>query len=328
MKVFVTGSTGVLGHRLVRRLSDRGHEVIGLTRDEEGDDLVKRRGGTPRRGDVLDQESLTDAVSGADVVVHAATKIPTKTKPTADDWAQNARIRVEGARNVVDVAIDAGVTRILFPSVVWVARQPDGSFFDETASRHPDRTTRSAADAEDVLREAAQTHGLDVGILRCGFFYAPDSAQTRQFAQHLLSRTLPIVGGGVFGRQDAELSLLHADDAARAFADATEADATGCWHVVDEEPVTVATFFRAFAKGMDASRPFRVPAWLARPVVGADTVRMLTHPMPTSNETFKREIGWEPTYSTYQEGLQQVVETWINDGTLREISDGYEWTDE
>lgn len=328
MKVFITGATGVLGHRLVERLSDRGHEVIGLTRDEAGDNLVERRGGTPQRGDVLDQESLTAAVGDADVVVHAATKIPTKTKPTAEDWSQNARIRVEGGKNVVAAAVDAGATRVLFPSVVWVARQPDGSSFDETAQRHPDRTTQSAADAEDVFHEAAQTHGFDVGILRCGFFYAPDSAQTRQFAQNLLSRTLPIVGDGIFGRQDAELSLLHADDAARAFADAAEADATGCWHVVDEESVTVAEFLRAFADTLDAPEPFRIPAWLARPLVGKDTVRMLTKPMPTSNDTFEREIGWKPTYPTYQEGLQQVVETWVNDGTLRGTPDGYEWTGE
>ena len=328
MKVFIAGATGVLGYRLAERLSDRGHEVIGLTRDEEGDDLVERRGGTPRRGDVLDQESLTDAVSDADVIVHAATSIPTKRKPTADDWSRNDRVRVEGARNVVAAAVDAGVTRVLFPSVVWVARQPDGSSFNETAPRHPDQTTQSAADAEDVLHEASQTHGLDIGILRCGFFYAPDSAQTRQFAQYLLSRLLPIIGGGVFGRQDAELSLLHADDAARAFADATESDATGCWHVVDEEPVTLARFLRTFAELLNAPEPFRVPAWLARPLVGRDTVRMLTRPMPTSNDTFKREIEWEPMYPTYQEGLQQVVETWINDGTLRETENGYEWTSE
>jgi hypothetical protein len=31
MKVFITGATGVLGHRFVERLSDRGHEVIGLS---------------------------------------------------------------------------------------------------------------------------------------------------------------------------------------------------------------------------------------------------------------------------------------------------------
>lgn len=327
MRVFVTGATGVLGHRLVGRLTARGHEAIGLTRDEDGDELVQRRGGTPLRGDVLDRSSLPD-LDGVDAVVHAATKIPTATKTTAEDWEDNARVRVEGAQNVVDAAADSSVDRILFPSVVWVARQPDGSAFDVTAQRHPDRTTQSAADAEDLLHEAGQTHDLDVCLLRCGFFYAHDSAHTRQFAHGLLGRTLPIVGRGVFGRQDAELSLLHAEDAALAFVDAIEAGTTGCWHVVDEEPVTVASFFRTFADALDAPRPFRVPAWLARLLAGQDTVRLLTRPMPTANDAFKRETGWEPTVPTYREGIQTIIQTWADDGTLRETTEGYDWAGE
>lgn len=55
MRGFITGAPAVLGHRLV----DCGHEVIGLTRDGEGDDIVERRGGTPKRGNVFEQGSLT-----------------------------------------------------------------------------------------------------------------------------------------------------------------------------------------------------------------------------------------------------------------------------
>lgn len=224
-------------------------------------------------------------------------------------------------------AVEAGATRFLLPSVVWVARQSDGSMFDETALRNPDRTTRSAADAEDIVREVARTHDLDVGILRCGFFYAPDAAHTRQFVRGLLSRRLPVIGSGVFGQQDAEISFLHADDAARAFADAAEASVTGCWHVVDENPVAVAAFLHTFADCLDAPTPLRIPAWLARPLVGASTMSVLTRSMPTSNDAFERAIGWKPMYPAYREGIQQIIETWVDDTTLRETPDGYEWMD-
>lgn len=68
---------------------------------------------------------------------------------------------------------------------------------------------------------------LDIGILRCGWFYAPEAAHTRPFGRDLLGRDLPIVGTGFFGREDAVLSYLHVGDAARSFAAATEGDATG-----------------------------------------------------------------------------------------------------
>ena len=325
MRVFIAGATGVLGRRLVELLGDRGHEVVGLARDDDGAALIEARGGTARRGDVLEPDTLAPAMRGADVVVNAATALPVETKPTDEDWARNDRVRVGGTRNLAAAAAD-GVERFLFPSIVWVARQPDGSPFDEGADRHPDRATRSAADVEDYLRDAASEHGFGVTILRCGFFYAPDAGHTRQLGQQLLSGKLPIVGGGPFGRRDAKLSLLHADDAARAFVAAIEADATGLYHVVDDRPVTVANFFSTFAAALDAPEPRRIPGWLARFFVGKETVNVLTNSFPTTSERFRRDVGWEPIHSSYRDGITRIVETWEEDGTIRETPTGYEWT--
>ena len=324
MRTFVAGATGVIGRRLVERLADRGHEVIGLVRDDDGAALVEARGGTSRRGDVLDPDSLAPAMAGADAVVAAQTALPVKDKPTDEDWARNDRVRVEGTRNLLEAAGES-VERFLFPSVVWVARRPDGSAFDEDADRHPDRATQSAADTEDLLRDGASERGFDVTILRLGFLYAPDAGHTHQMGEQLLSGDLPVVGGGPLGRRDAELSLLHADDAAAAFVEAIETDAAGLYHVVDERPVTVAHFFSAFASELGAPEPRRIPGWLARFFVGREQANMLTKPFPTDADRFRRDVEWEPTYPTYREGLAQVVETWEDDGTIRKTASGYEW---
>ncbi len=317
MRVFVTGATGVLGPRLVERFADRGHEVVGLARDDEGAGLVEERGGVSRRGDVLDPESLERAMDDVDAVVHAATHFPVKLKPTEDDWERNDRVRLEGARNLLRAA--GGVEQFLFPSVVWVARQPDGSAFDEDADRHPDRATQSAADVEDLLRKRAARDGFDATVLRCGFFYAPDAGHTRFWGEKLLAGDMPVVGGGLLGRRDASLSFLHVDDAARAFAGPLDADASGLYHVVDDEPATGAEFFEEFADLLDAPEPRRIPGWLARLFVGKTNAKGFTSPMPTTSERFRRDVGWEPAYPTYREGLRQVVETWREDGTLREL---------
>ncbi len=158
--------------------------------------------------------------------------------------------------------------------------------------------------------------------------------------EQLLSGDLPVVGGGPLGRRDAELSLLHADDAAKAFADAIERDSTDdqsasggtaesnvtdLYHVVDDQPVTVADFFSAFAAELDAPSPRRIPGWVARFFVGTEQVNVLTKPFPTDADRFRRETGWEPAYPTYQEELAQIVETWVNEGTIRKTASGYEW---
>ena len=325
MNVFVAGATGVLGRRLVAELADRDHDVVGLTRDERGDRLVRERGGVPRRGDVLDRESLREAADGGEVVVHAATAIPTKQKPTAEDWERNDRVRREGTRNLTAAASEVGADRYLQQSIVWVARQPDGSAFDATAEPHPDRTTRSALDAERIAREAADGEGFDATVLRCGFFYAHDSAHTRTFGEELLDGNMPIIGGGLLGREDAVFSFLHADDAATAFAAAVEGEETGLYHVVDGEPVAVAEVLRGLADRLDAPTPRRVPGWLAKYLAGEDTVRLLANSMPTTAETFRRDFEWEPRYPSYREGLDAVVERWVEDGMLAEAAGGYEW---
>ncbi|WP_396612144.1 NAD-dependent epimerase/dehydratase family protein [Haloferax sp. S1W] len=319
MRIVITGSTGVLGRRLVDRLSDRGHEVVGLVRDEEGEAVVKRRGGTPRYGDVLDTETLRQAVDDdVEVLIHAATAIPGSTNPSDEEWARNDRVRLDGMRNLLDAAPD-GVEQVLFPSVVWIARQPDGSRFDETAERHPDRGTQSAAVVEDLLRERAATDDFGAGILRCGLFYAPDARDTRQWGERLYDGNLPIIGRGLFGRRDAELSFVHPDDAAAAFVEAVENEAHGIYHIVDDESVTGAVFFETFAEMLDAPEPRRIPAWVARFFIGKVSTDIISRPMATTNERAKRELGWEPEYATYREGLQQVIETWQSDSTLAEF---------
>lgn len=327
MRVFIAGATGVLGRRLVAECNDRGHDVVGLTRDTRGDHVVHDGGGTPHRGNLFDRESLREGAEDADAIVHAATKIPTDSDPADDAWALNDRVREEGAANLVATAGAVGADRFIQQSVVWLARQPDGSSFDETAEPHPDRSTQSALAAERIAEAGSEEHGFDSVILRGGYFYAPDAGHTRMFGERLIDRDLPIIGGGLLGRRDATLSFIHVDDAANAFAHATDGTATGCFHVVDDEPVTYATFIRTLADSLRAPPPRRIPAWITRFVIGTELVDLLSQPMPTSNDRFREAFDWTPRFPTYREGLEQVIETWRESGTIREHDGGYVWSD-
>jgi nucleoside-diphosphate-sugar epimerase len=329
MNVFVAGATGVLGHRLVAQLAADGHTVYGLVRDEAGAGTVESAGGIPCRGDVLEREALSEAVADReiDTVVHAATAIPSPEDQSSDAWERNDRVRLDGAKNLLSVIGD-DIEQFVFPSVVWLARQPDGSAFDECSPRHPTVATESAAAVEDLLQSAGGERGFDVSVLRLGFLYAHDAAHTRYFGRELLSRDLPVIGGGLLGRRDAEFSMLHAEDAARALATVVDAGSDGLWHVVDEEPVAVATLLERMAGMLEAPSPRRVPGWLVRILADEQTVRFMTSPMPTSNVKFTREFDWEPKYPTYREGLEQVLQRWRDDGTLRETDRGYEWESE
>jgi nucleoside-diphosphate-sugar epimerase len=326
MRVFIAGATGVLGRRLVERCADRGHDVVGLTRDEQGATRIRDRGGEPHRGDVLEEDSLVAGAADADVVVHAATKIPTDTNPSAADWQQNDRVRREGARNLVSAATEADADRFLQQSIVWVARQPDGEQFDETADPNPDPSTQSALDAERHVLNAGQNHGFEPVVLRGGWFYAHDTAHTQLYGERLLASRMPIIAGGLLGREDATLSFVHVDDAALAFAEAIEGDAAGVFHVVDDRPTTYAEFLRTFADRLETSSPRRIPAWLARLFIDEHLLRLITCSMPTTNERFREAFDWEPRYPTVEQGLDEVVDRWRKNGLLRKTEGEFAWT--
>jgi len=383
LRVFVAGATGVLGTRLVDVLADRGHVVVGLTRDRAGDEAVAERGGVPRRGDVLDGDSVEWTAADADVVVHAATAVPTGRRPSAEDWERNDRVRRRGAANLTNAAAKGAADRYVQASVAWLVREDDGGPVDAASPPNPDRTTRSALAAEQRAR-AAERFGLEPVVLRTGWFYSADSVQTRRLAEGLLAGRLPAVAPGLLGRGEAELSLVHPDDAARAFADAVEQGApdddggrrthsargsggapgsggrgsggapgsggrgdpaatadparraqmglnpsrgtpANTYHVVDEEPIALPALLDALAERLGADSPRRVPGWLARPLVGGDTVRFLTTGFPTDSGRFREAFGWAPEYPTYREGLDRVVERWRAEGALVEDDDGPRW---
>ena len=326
MRVFITGSTGVFGKRLVAELANRGHEPIGLIRDDDGAQLVEQHGGTPVHGDLFDVESLVDAAGDADAVVHAATSLPTKTKTQAADWEQNDRVRVEGGKTALEAAARIEAKQFLTHTVVWAYRNEDGSPIDVDAEPNTNRTTASVVDAERAVEEAGRKNGLETSILRYGWFYGPDSGQMHNIAENLLANDLPVIGDGLTGRRGQTIiSLIHTEDAARAMASAIEADASGIWHVVDDEPVSTDDFFGVFARLLDVDEPGRIPGWLAKFFVGEDMVRFLTNSFPTLNDSFVDDVGWEPQYPTYRDGLESIAETWLEDGLLVESEDGYEW---
>ena len=115
-KLLITGGTGTFGHAVVRRLlsTDIG-EIRIFSRDEKKQDDMRRRWADPRLkfclGDVRNERSLKDAIGGVDLVFHAAAL---KQVPSCEFFPMEAvRTNVLGAENMLNAAIEAGVTRVI-----------------------------------------------------------------------------------------------------------------------------------------------------------------------------------------------------------------------
>ena len=312
MRAFVAGASGVLGRQIVRQFVARGHEVVGLTRSDTADDRVRSLGGEPRRADLFDAQAVAQAAKGCEIIIRAATAIPTKVRTGPKDWAMNDRIRREGTRSLVAAAARVGARAFLQESVVWAVGTLDGKPFDEDAPPAGDPVLASALDAERIAREAGVSHGFHTLALRCGGFYSADGWHTRILAESI-ARGRPVL----IGRHSPVWSLIHTDDAASAFVTAAEAPKTGVWHVVDDRPVPLSAFLGELAIRLGARSPRRMPRWLARMFLGRYGTRILSSSFSTSNARFRRDFGWRPSFPTYREGVEEIAAAWKAEGFPR-----------
>lgn len=105
MKVLVTGATSMIGVATVQELLRLGHEVRILQRGEAPLNVEVVR------GDIRDAEVVTRAVSGCDVVIHAAAKVG-----LVGRYSEFYDINVAGTKNVVEAAVEAGCRGIVYVS--------------------------------------------------------------------------------------------------------------------------------------------------------------------------------------------------------------------
>ncbi len=116
--VLITGGTGSFGKKLTRILLDeyKPRRVIIFSRDELKQHEMRTGGYDDPSlryfiGDVRDKDRLQRAMADVDVVVHAAAL---KQVPVCEyNPIEAVRTNVEGARNVVDAALDAGVSKVM-----------------------------------------------------------------------------------------------------------------------------------------------------------------------------------------------------------------------
>src|SRR5438105_15573614 len=103
MRVLVAGATGALGVPTVRRLLERGHDVVGLTRTPSKGAMIDRLGAAPVVADVMDPHALEVAVKEAapEGVVHALTALPRNGPTRTSHLTATNELRATGTRNLM-----------------------------------------------------------------------------------------------------------------------------------------------------------------------------------------------------------------------------------
>jgi NADH dehydrogenase len=180
MKFAITGATGFVGSHLATRLSGEGHEVVRIARRTRVSDDVLVQSSL----DNVDQ--LTAAFAGCKAVAHCAGINRELGNQTY------ARVHVEGTRNVVTAAKNAGVEKILLMS--FLRARPDcGSAYHE-----------SKWEAEEIVRNS----GLDYTVIKAGVVYGRGDHMLDHLSHAL--HTFPVFG--LVGLKEKSIRPLAVED--------------------------------------------------------------------------------------------------------------------
>lgn len=281
MDVFVAGATGVLGRRAVPALVEAGHEVTAVARTVAAERQLRAAGAAPVRLEVFDRAAVVDAVAGHEAVVNLATHIPPAVRAwRRGAWHENDRLRQEAAANLAAGARDASV--LVQESIAFLYDDHGPAWVAEPAPIRPGVVTASALAAE-ATAHACTGDGQRGVVLRFGQFVAAEARHTGDLVAMARRGRL-----GLLGPTEGYVSLVDADDAARAVVAALTAPA-GTYNVAEEVPCTRAAHARALAAAV--GRPVRpLPAWVGRSRVAEPLTR--SHRLTSAR--LSAATGWRP----------------------------------
>ena len=197
MTTLVTGATGFVGPHVVHALRTRDVQVRALVRRPQGAGRLTAWGVEVVQGDVTDPASLRGALVGVDAVVHLVAII----KGAREDFEL---VMVQGTRNLVAAAQEAGVRRFVLASALGLDEQTKDAVPYFRAKWEMERATKES--------------GLEHVILRPSFVFGRDGGVLPTFVR--LARYAPVTP--VIGPGTQRLQPIWVEDVAEYYVSALE----------------------------------------------------------------------------------------------------------
>ena len=329
-KILITGATGFVGQALCRHLVLQKGQVVPEGREGQGrkEGLESRRsdgldiqllirdqsdlskiplqlGAGYILGSMQDEASLVEACSGSNQIIHLAglAHVGKGSEQQAMDT------NIQGTRNLLKAAIDAGVSRFVYLSSSLAAaaalRQGDVTAYGE-----------SKLQAEKLLQRASSEGKIDVVILRAVNVYGPGMKGNIASMISMIDRDrLPPLP-----RLKNKISLLSVDDLAQALhlALAVLESKAQIYTITDGRQYVVGDIEKAIYRALDKTlRSWRTPHMVlygaaviaglvssitsGRGAISSRTYRNLISDNLFSNERAVADLGFAPSTDFFQQ---------------------------
>jgi nucleoside-diphosphate-sugar epimerase len=319
MRAFVTGGTGFIGSRVIKRLRDRGDEVVALVRTPSRASELANQGVELVEGDLSSDDAIRRGIDGVDGVLHigAVYKVGVPKKEHAAMYDAN----VGGTQRVLDAAEASGVQRIVYVSTGNVFGDTKGQVVDETYQRDMDDGFLSYYD-ETKYRSHQLVHeriakGAPIVIVQPGVTYGPgDHSEIGNMIDQIKTGKLKM---RMFPA--SRFNFAYVDDIAEGILLAYDKGRIGESYLLGGELASMDELFSKVSERLGKKPPrMALPPVMARasaplgPVIGPlmgfppnmkELVKTSDVTITFSDDKARSELGYRGR--SFDEGLDQTV---------------------
>jgi dihydroflavonol-4-reductase len=238
MKIFVTGATGFIGTHLAKRLANTEHEMRCLVRETSICDCLNDLGATCIVGDVVDKDSVREAMQGCEWVVNLAN--------IYSFWEANPQVftdvNIDGTRNVLECALALKAAKVVHVSTSLVYGKPADCPFTEESPVGPERFSKYAKTkyrGDLIAWRMYEQKGLPLVVVYPGGVLGEgDDKASGEYIQNIAT-------GKSFAAvfQDTAITWVHVKDVAEVIVRALEKpNNIGEKYLVGKYPLTFSQF--------------------------------------------------------------------------------------
>ncbi len=297
-KALVTGANGFLGAALVNRLISDGVAVRALVRNPEKATVLPAQADV-QQGDITDPARMADVAQGCDVVFHVAAML---------GGALNAqrRVNVEGARNVMHAAAEAGARVVHVSTISVYGYRSSGDVTEETTpAPHHEPYGVSKWEGEQVVQEVGTARAVPYAIIRPGMIYGPRS-DLWSGQMFRLARRKPTVFIGNGSGSAYPIFVTDVVDMLVVLAH-HEAAVNQTFHCTPDPSPTWRAFLGAYSHLAGHSRWFGLPPLLLRPLAFAAGV---AGPVNSRLKDLPDLLPFSQRYITYKMDKARTLLNW------------------
>ncbi|MBL1141041.1 MAG: NAD-dependent epimerase/dehydratase family protein [Proteobacteria bacterium] len=323
MKTLVTGANGFIGSAVVRLLLDKGDDVRVLVRPDSDRRNFDGLDIEIIEGDLTDIESLKSAVTGCNNLYHLAADY----RLWIPDPDNMYKVNVDGTRDLIIEATEAGVEKIVYTSsVATLGLNENGTPADESTPVSIEDMTghykRSKFLAEEEVNKLIKERSCPVITVNPSTPVGPRDIKPTPTGKIVLDTIRKRMPAYV----NTGLNIVHVDDVARGHLLAMNKGEIGERYILGGDNMTLASILEYICISQDMSPPtIKLPhnlvlpiAWFMEriadithkePRATVDSVNMSKKMMFFSSDKAKDKLGYQSRPGV--EGLKDAID-WFN----------------